>query len=82
MLLAGLAATDEVKAQAAQRQRLTQLHAAYGNALIATRGHGAPETMEAFARARKSASGDEDAPGRFAADHGLWVGSYVRGDLP
>jgi tetratricopeptide (TPR) repeat protein len=38
--------------------------------------------MEAFARARKSASGDEDAPGRFAADYGLWVGSYVRGDLP
>ena len=38
--------------------------------------------MEAFARARKSASGDEDAPGRLAADYGLWVGSYVRGDLP
>src|SRR5208282_1009058 len=53
-----------------------------GNALIAARGHGAPETMEAFARARKSASGDEDAPGRFAADYGLWVGSFVRGDLP
>ena len=67
---------------AAVSQRLTQLHAAYGNALIATRGHGAPETMEAFARARKSASGDEDAPGRLAADYGLWVGSYVRGDLP
>ena len=81
-LLAALAETDEVKAQAAQRRRLTQLHAAYGNALIATRGHGAPETMEAFARARKSASGDEDAPGRLAADYGLWVGSYVRGDLP
>jgi predicted ATPase len=63
-------------------QRLPQLHAAYGNALIAARGHGAPETMEAFARARKSASGDEDAPGRLAADYGLWVGSYVRGDLP
>ncbi len=67
---------------AAVSQRLPQLHAAYGNALIAARGHGAPETMEAFARARKSASGDEDAPGRFAADYGLWVGSYVRGDLP
>ena len=38
--------------------------------------------MEAFARARKSASGDDDAPGRFAADYGLWVGSSVRGDLP
>jgi class 3 adenylate cyclase/tetratricopeptide (TPR) repeat protein len=63
-------------------QRLPQLHAAYGNALIAARGHGAPETVEAFARARKSASGDEDAPGRLAADYGLWVASYVRGDLP
>ena len=67
---------------AAVSQRLPQLHAAYGNALIAARGHGARETIEAFARARKSASGDEDAPGRFAADYGLWVGSYVRGDLP
>ena len=67
---------------AAASQRLPQLHAAYGNALIAARGHGAPETIEAFARARKSASGDEDAPGRLAADYGLWVGSYVRGDLP
>ena len=81
-LLAGLAETDEVKSDAARRHRLTQLHAAYGNALIAARGHGAPETMEAFARAHKSASGDEDAPGRFAADYGLWVGSFVRGDLP
>ncbi len=81
-LLAGLAETDEVKSDAARRHRLTQLHAAYGNALIAAQGHGAPETMEAFARAHKSASGDEDAPGRFAADYGLWVGSFVRGDLP
>ena len=30
----------------------------------------------------KSASGDKDAPERLAADYGLWVGSYVRGDLP
>ena len=35
---------------AAISQRLPQLHAAYGNALIAARGHGAPETMEAFAK--------------------------------
>jgi class 3 adenylate cyclase/tetratricopeptide (TPR) repeat protein len=81
-LQAALEQTEEVKADAAKRQRLTHLHVAYGNALIAARGDGAPETMEAFARARKSASGDEDAPGRLAADYGLWVGSYVRGDLP
>ena len=42
---------------------------AYGNALIAARGYAsAPETTEAFARARKSASGDEDATERLAAD--------------
>jgi class 3 adenylate cyclase/predicted ATPase len=79
---AGAAAQRAPGGAAAVSQRLTQLNAAYGNALIATRGHGAPETMEAFARARKSASGDEDAPGRLAADYGLWVGSFVRGDLP
>ena len=49
-LLTALAATDEVKAEAAHRQRLTQLHVSYGNALIAARGFGAPETTEAFAR--------------------------------
>ena len=42
-LLAGLSQTDEVKADAAQRRRMTRLHVAYGNALIATRGHGASE---------------------------------------
>ena len=61
--------------------RRVQLHVAYANALIAARGHGAPETAEAFAKARGSASGDEDAPARLAADYGLWAGCYVRGEL-
>ena len=81
-LLEALSQTDEVKAQAAQRQRLTQLHVAYGNALIAARGYGAPETTKAFARARESGSSDKDAPERLAADYGLWAGSASRGDLP
>jgi predicted ATPase len=81
-LLAALAETEEVKANARQRRRLTQLQTAYGNALIPAHGYGAPETTEAFARARESASGDRDAPERLAADYGLWVGSYVRGELP
>ena len=81
-LLAALAQTDEVKADAARRQRLTQLQVTYGNALFAARGAGAPETMEAFARARESSSGDKDAPGRLAADWGLWVISHLGGDLP
>jgi tetratricopeptide (TPR) repeat protein len=58
------------------------LQVAYGNALLAARGQGAPETTAAFARARESASGDKDAPERLAADYGLWVGSYTRGELP
>src|SRR5271166_6495647 len=80
-LLAALSQTDEVKAQAAQRQRLAQLHIAYGNALIAVRGFGAPETTEAFARARQSAFSVQNAPERLAADFGLWAGSYTRGEL-
>ena len=35
---------------------------------------GAPETTEAFARARESAADEKDAPERLAADYGLWVG--------
>ena len=67
---------------AAPSRGLTPLHVAYGNALIAARGYGAPETTEAFAKAREFASGDKDAPGRLAADFGLWAGSYTRGELP
>ena len=59
-----------------------QLHVAYGNALFAARGSGAPETTEAFARAREAALGDKDAPERLAADYGLWAGSFARGELP
>ena len=78
---AGAVARRATGGSAAPNPRLTQLHAAYGNALIAARGYGAPETTEAFARARESASGDKDTPERLAADYGLWVGSYLRGDL-
>ena len=80
-LLAALAETEEVKAEAARRQQRRQLHVTYGNALIAARGLGAPETTEAFARARESAVGDRDAPDRLAADYGVWVGSLVRGEI-
>ncbi len=76
-LLAELAETDEVKAAVAQRQRRGQLYAAYGNALIAARGYGAPETTEAFSKARESAVGEKGAPERLAADYGLWVGSFT-----
>jgi predicted ATPase len=81
-LLAVLAESDEVKAMAAQRQRLGHLHTAYGNALIAARGYAAPETIEAFTRARESAAGATDTSDRFAAEYGLWAASHTRGELP
>ena len=52
-LLATLAESNEVKGAAAQRRRMTHLRVAYGHALIATRGYGAPETTEAFTAARE-----------------------------
>jgi tetratricopeptide (TPR) repeat protein len=79
---AGVAARSAPGGAAAPNQRLTKLRVAYGNALFSARGFGAPETTEAFSRARESASGDKDAPERLAADYGLWVGSFTRGDLP
>ena len=60
-----------------QRQRL---HAADGNALLQTRGFGAAETTDAFARARDAEARD-GAPERLLADYGLWAGSAVRGEL-
>jgi hypothetical protein len=81
-LMSALAASEAVKDDAARRQRLTQLQVSYGNALIAARGFGAPETTEAFPRAREVAYGKEDALERLAADYGLWASSYTRGDLP
>jgi len=74
-LVTALAETEEVKADAAQRQRRLHLQTTYGNALIAARGHGAPETTEAFARARGFATSDREAPERLVAD------SLTRGEL-
>jgi predicted ATPase len=45
------AMADKAGGGSAQHQR-SDLHVAYGNALIATRGYGAPETADAFSKAR------------------------------
>src|SRR4029077_6387632 len=81
-LLEALAEMEEVKVAASQQQRQAQLQIAYGNALIAARGPGSPETTDAFAKARGSAFGATDACERLAADYGLWAISYTRGELP
>ena len=72
--------TEELGDGSAKDGKLT-LQVAYGNALIASRGYDAPETAAAFARAHESAAAHKDAPERFSAIYGLWVGSYLRGEL-
>jgi class 3 adenylate cyclase/predicted ATPase len=72
-------AAEGAKAAGASSQR-QQLHIVYGNALMSARGYGAPETTEAFAKAR-DAVGEGGPSERLAADFGLWIGSYLRGEL-
>ena len=79
-LVATLEEMDEVKAEAARRRRITQLHAAYGNAMILAHGYGARETAAAFERARDTATA-QDGFERLSAQYGLWAGSFVRGEL-
>src|SRR5262249_49395957 len=44
------------------------------------KGHTAPETSAAFARARELASREEDVTERFSAYYGLWVGHLTRAE--
>jgi class 3 adenylate cyclase len=76
------AATQNSQVTVGERPRRLRLQVAYGNALIAARGYTAAETTEAFAKVRESAAGDADLSELAAADYGLWVASYGRGELP
>jgi predicted ATPase len=77
-LHAALSASDAVKSAAAVLQRRVHLQISLGNALIWAKGHHAPETTAAFARARELASREEDTSQRFSAYFGLWVGHQTR----
>jgi predicted ATPase len=79
-LLAALSESDAVKSAAALRQRRVRLQISLANALIWAKGHQAPETSAAFARARELANQAEDAAERFSAYYGLWVGHQTRGE--
>ena len=52
-----------------------KLHVAYGHAMIAAHGHGAPETVAAFVRAHELAADSADMQARFSSNYGLWAGS-------
>ena len=64
-------------------QRLVRLRiqTAYGYALFHGRGISLPETIAAFAKARKLATEVEEVSARFSAYFGLWSGSLCRADL-
>jgi class 3 adenylate cyclase/predicted ATPase len=79
-LLSRLSESDAVKSAAALRQRRLHLQTSLGNALIWAKGHTAPETSAAFARARELANQAEDTADRFSAYYGLWVGHLTRGE--
>jgi class 3 adenylate cyclase/tetratricopeptide (TPR) repeat protein len=57
-----------------------KLQTSLGNALIAARGHGAPETSAAFARASELSVGVDDPLERLSANYGVWVGSLSRAE--
>lgn len=71
---------DGPAAAATPKLERLRLQIAYGQALIAARGHGALETTVAFERARQLTAGIDDAEQRCSVYYGLWVGSYVRGE--
>jgi predicted ATPase len=77
-----LGLADNLSDRSASQLVQLRLQIAHGNALISTRGYGAPEVSDAFVRARELAEGIDNPPERFSAYYGLWVGSYVRSELP
>src|SRR6516164_5032763 len=72
-----LAATAPSATPGSDRLRL---QTSLGNALIWAKGHYAPETAAAFARARELANRVEAASERFSAYYGLWAGHFTRGE--
>src|SRR5262249_39855765 len=62
--------------------RRLRLQVAYGQTMIAARGHGARETTAAFARAWELPGKVAALTGRTSVYYGLWSGNHIRGELP
>jgi predicted ATPase len=75
-----LAASAGTPPSAASGSSRLRLQTSLGNALMWAKGHQAPETSAAFARARELASREEDSSERFSAYYGLWAGHRNRGE--
>ncbi len=81
VLVAALAETEDVKKDAASRQRRLKLQTDLGQALLWSRGFNAAESRAAFIRARELAAAVDNPTERFTIYYGLWVGNLSRGDL-
>ena len=81
-LLAALAESDEVKAEATRRERRVKIQTAFGQALMWTKGFASQEAKDAFARAREMSGGRDDAAERFPAYYAQFVRSYMRAEWP
>ena len=78
-LLAALAETEEVKAEAESRKRRFQLQAGYWSALAWARGNAADETQAAAARMDELAAKLNDHAARFALYPGQFYASLIGG---
>ena len=78
---AWIGSTSGAGGAATLASRRLQLQASYGQALMWSRGYSAVETKAAFTRAQELAAGIDDAAERFTTYYGLWLGTFLRGEL-
>jgi class 3 adenylate cyclase/predicted ATPase len=76
-----LGLVEELPDGPAQRLKRLRVQTRYGYALLHGRGHGSPETIDAFARARELASAVEGSIEIASTYYGLWAASFVRAEL-
>jgi predicted ATPase len=80
-LLAALDETEEVKTYQAHRARRLHLQAAYGQAMMWSKGFAAEETKAAITRAAELAESTQDLSKRFTALTGQIAGACTGGEL-
>jgi class 3 adenylate cyclase len=77
----GIELVAELPETAERYQTELRMQLLIGNALLATKGHAAPETGEAFARARRICDRLPGTPLLMNAMHGQWFNALMRGAL-
>lgn len=77
----GLSLVQELPETPARHQVELEMQLLVGNALLATKGHAAPETGEAFAHARTICAKLPGTPLLMNSMHGQWAHALMRGEL-